>query len=192
MWNEDYRDMLCALNAEGVEYLSSAPTALAAHGFPVPHSTSISGCALDRQRHPHLCSTQRFGAPLTNLTASDFAARTWSSRLVCTPRVDLVTSVSGLTFERRAAMRCAGSARFDRPILSLPDLIHNKLAAGRPKDLTDADLLQKHLSSNPAFPRSPWERLCAKLRFLPHRRISHPVWSAIPHFYLHTGGALAY
>jgi hypothetical protein len=61
-------------------------------------------------------------------------------------RVDIITSVSGLTFEE--ARRNALVREIDGltvPILALPDLICNKLASTRPKDLEDAKLLQKHL-----------------------------------------------
>jgi len=34
MWNEDYKDMLCALNDAGVDYILVGAYALAAHGFP--------------------------------------------------------------------------------------------------------------------------------------------------------------
>jgi outer membrane biogenesis lipoprotein LolB len=60
--------------------------------------------------------------------------------------VDIITSVSGLTFEesRRSAL-LREIEGLTVPILALPDLIRNKLASGRPKDLEDAKLLQKHL-----------------------------------------------
>ncbi len=43
MLNPDYRDMLCMLNDEGVEYLVVGAHALAAHGYP--RATSTSGSA---------------------------------------------------------------------------------------------------------------------------------------------------
>lgn len=63
-------------------------------------------------------------------------------------RIDLVTGVSGLTFDEArhgAIVRDINGVRV--PILSAQDLIRNKLASGRPKDIADAELLQKHLRS---------------------------------------------
>ena len=57
-----------------------------------------------------------------------------------------MTGVSGLTYDE--ASRGAVAREIDGVrvrILSLPDMIRNKLASGRPKDLEDAKTLQKHI-----------------------------------------------
>ncbi len=65
-------------------------------------------------------------------------------------RIDLLTSISGCTFssawKRRLRTRLGGEAV---SVLSRRDLRINKLAAGRPKDLLDVELLK----SVPAKPR---------------------------------------
>jgi hypothetical protein len=148
MWNEDYRDMLCALNAEAVEYILVGAYALAAHGFPratLDMDVWVRPSPANADRAFKALS--RFGAPMANLSAADFAKEDAVVQIGVAPRrVDIITSVSGLTFEesRRSAL-LREIEGLTVPILALPDLIRNKLASGRPKDLEDAKLLQKHL-----------------------------------------------
>jgi hypothetical protein len=64
-------------------------------------------------------------------------------------RIDFVTGVSGLTYDE--ARRGAIEKEIDGVrvrILSMPDMIRNKLASGRPKDLEDAKTLQKHVDGS--------------------------------------------
>jgi len=148
MWNEDYKDMLSALNAEGVEYLLVGAYALAAHGFPRATLDMDVWVRPTPDNATRVCAAlRRFGAPLTNITPADFARADMVVQIGVAPRrVDLVTSVSGLTFEaaeRGALVRDVEGVRV--PILTVSDLIQNKLAAGRPKDLADVELLKKQL-----------------------------------------------
>ena len=61
-------------------------------------------------------------------------------------RIDLLTQISGISYEE-----VANSARtyrldgIDVPVISPQALLRNKLAAGRPKDLADAEELQRML-----------------------------------------------
>lgn len=59
-------------------------------------------------------------------------------------RVDLLTSISGVAFERAWGNREILSLQgLDVPVLSRQDLIANKRASGRPQDLLDADRLEQ-------------------------------------------------
>ncbi len=121
MWNEDYKDMLSALLDESADFILVGAYALA-----------------------------RFGAPLSQISAADFEKDDMVVQIGVAPRrIDLVTGVSGLTFDdarRGAIVRDIEGIRVH--ILSMPDLIRNKLASGRPKDIEDAKLLQKHLDES--------------------------------------------
>ena len=148
MWNEDYREMLSALSAEDVEFILVGAYALAAHGFPRATLDMDVWVRPSPANADRVCQAlSRFGAPTTNLSAADFAKEDAVVQIGVAPRrVDIITSVSGLTFEearRNALVREIEGLTV--PILALPDLIRNKLASGRPKDLEDAKLLQKHL-----------------------------------------------
>lgn len=121
MWNEDYKDMLSALLDESADFILVGAYALA-----------------------------RFGAPLSQISAADFEKDDMVVQIGVAPRrIDLVTGVSGLTFDdarRGAIVRDIEGIRVH--ILSMPDLIRNKLASGRPKDVEEAKLLQKHLDES--------------------------------------------
>jgi len=93
----------------------------------------------------------RFGAPLSEVSAADFEKEDVIVQIGVAPRrIDFVTGVSGLTYDE--ATRGAVDREIDGVrvrILSMPDMIRNKLASGRPKDLEDAKVLQKHVSKSP-------------------------------------------
>jgi hypothetical protein len=144
MWNEDYRDMLSALSAEDVEFIVVDSYALAAHGFPRATLDMDVWVRPSPANADRVCTAlSRFGALTTNLSAADFVKEDAVVQIGVAPRrVDIITSVSGLTFEE--ARRNALVREIDGltvPILALPDLICNKLASTRPKDLEDAKLL---------------------------------------------------
>ena len=88
-----------------------------------------------------------FGAPLDalGLSQGDFAAPDRVIQFGLPPfRVDVLTSVSGLTFEEAWDTRHEG-VLLDVPVafLGREALIRNKRATGRRKDLDDADALER-------------------------------------------------
>jgi hypothetical protein len=151
MWNEDYKDMLCALVDESVDFILVGAYALAAHGFP--RATVDIGLWVrpspDNAEKVYK-ALARFGAPLSEVSATDFQKEDAVVQIGVAPRrIDFVTGVSGLTYDE--ASRGAIAREIDGVrvrILSVPDLIRNKLASGRPKDLEDAKMLQKQAGGN--------------------------------------------
>ena len=142
----DFRDLLAAFLAHGVRFLVVGAHALAAHG--VPRATGD----LDVWVEPTQGNAARvwdalaaFGAPLDALrvSADDFARRDAVVQFGLPPRrIDVLTGVSGLTFDE------AWEDRFEDvvdglriPFLGRASLIRNKRASGRPKDLGDIDAL---------------------------------------------------
>jgi hypothetical protein len=87
-----------------------------------------------------------FGAPLDQLTVADLAdARTIFQMGVPPRRIDILTSLTAVTFDeawRGRVEASYGGLRF--PLLGRDALIKNKRAVGRPKDLLDLELLEKH------------------------------------------------
>lgn len=89
---------------------------------------------------------RRFGAPLHDLTEQDLAEPGVVFQIGVAPvRIDILTSVTGLSFDaawdRRLLISIEGQVV---PVLCKADLIANKQALGRPKDLADiAMLLQR-------------------------------------------------
>ena len=146
MWNKDYKEMLCALRAADVEFLLVGAYALAAHGYP------RATLDLDLWVRPTPANAKRvcraltaFGAPRHQINVADFEREDMIVQIGVAPRrIDLVTSVTGLTYE--AANRQAVEREIDGVtvrILSAADFVKNKLATGRPKDLADAETLRK-------------------------------------------------
>ena len=140
MLNPDFRDLLSAFSAEGVEFLVVGAYALAAHG--VPRATGDLDCWIrpsDDNAHRVLRALARFGAPAVVANASELAAPDLVVQLGVAPRrIDLMTSVDGVAFSdawpRRALHTVDG---VELPLLSREDLILNKRAVGRPRDLAD-------------------------------------------------------
>jgi hypothetical protein len=85
----------------------------------------------------------QFGFASLGLTAQDFLEPVTIIQLGYPPnRIDLVTSISGVTFaqawERRVCDRIDGLMMI---FVDKPTLLINKAASGRPRDLADLDAL---------------------------------------------------
>ncbi|KXB09121.1 hypothetical protein AKJ60_00900 [candidate division MSBL1 archaeon SCGC-AAA385M11] len=145
MLNEDYKDMLRALSDEKVRFLLVGAYALAAHGYPrATMDIDIWVMPSPRNADAVLRALRRFGAPLHNLTKEDLQKDGTIFQIGVAPkRIDIITAASGLHFEetygRSLPVHIEG---IDVHIPSIEDLIHNKKATGRTKDLADAEALE--------------------------------------------------
>lgn len=138
----DFRDFLSALNRADVRFLVVGAHALAAHGVP-----RVTG-DLDVWVEPTADNAGRvskamaaFGAPLTELgiDSGDFLRIDQVVQLGLPPyRIDILTSISGVTFADAWRERLAGTL-FKVPVcfLGRESFITNKRATGREKDLRD-------------------------------------------------------
>mgnify|MGYP001205353033 CR=1 FL=1 len=145
MLNSDYRDILHALNTEKVDYLLVGAYAMAAYGYPrATMDIDIWINPSPDNADAVLRALAQFGAPLHNLTREDLQKNDTIFQIGVAPRrIDLITSVSGLRFEDAFAR--STEVEMDGilvPILSIDDLIVNKRASGRTKDLADAESLE--------------------------------------------------
>ena len=150
MLNKDYKDILLTLNEEKASYILVDAYALAAHGYPrATMDIDIWVKPSPENSEAVLKAIRRFGAPLVNLTQKDLLRNDTVFQIGVAPRrIDIITGASGLRFED--AERNAVKVKIDGieiKILSLQDLIINKVASGRPKDIVDADML-KSLARN--------------------------------------------
>lgn len=143
--NPDFRDMLCALNDAGVEYLLVGAYALAVHG--VPRATGD----LDLWLRPEsanaartLTALQRFGAPLADLTQEDLSREGTVFQVGIAPRrIDLLTAIDGVGFDEAWPRRMLTTLDgIQVPVLSREDFLKNKRSVGRPKDLADVAWLE--------------------------------------------------
>jgi hypothetical protein len=143
--NPDFRDLFAALNAAGSKYLLVGGYALAVQAVPRFTKDLDIWIEPDAENAPRVLDALRqFGAPLSSIAEADLAAPGTVFQIGVPPnRIDLVTSIDGVTFGEAWPSRLAASYG-DVPItvLSRAHLIRNKRTVGRPQDLVDAALLE--------------------------------------------------
>jgi len=145
MLNKDYRDILLSLHEEKAEYILVGAYALAAHGYPrATMDIDIWVKPSPENSESVLKALKLFGAPLSNLTKKDLLRDDTIFQIGIAPRrIDIITGASGLLFVD--AKKNAVKIEIDGlkvMVLSLEDLIKNKIASGRPKDLIDVEMLK--------------------------------------------------
>lgn len=144
--NPDFLELLRALCAAEARYLVVGAYAVTFHG--PPRSTGD----LDLWIEPTAENADRvwsaltaFGAPLEGVTVHDLRAPDVVVQFGLPPRrIDLLTSLTGLRFEEAWSRRV--ESQIDQaPVafLSRADLIANKRAVGRPRDLADVERLEQ-------------------------------------------------
>lgn len=143
--NPDFRDMLRALSEEKAEFLVVGAYALAAYGFPRATGDIDIWVRPSKENAPRvLAAITRFGAPLMDLTRTDLETPGTVFQIGVEPtRIDLMTSIDGVTFDEAWPSRI----HKERDGLSVPfvgkaDYLRNKRAVGRPKDLADVDTVE--------------------------------------------------
>ena len=148
--NEDYRDMLQALDAEQVEFILVGAYALAAHGYPRA-TMDIDLWVMPSLENAEavIRALKRFGSPLHGLTLGDLQRDDTVFQIGVAPRrIDLITGATGLDFVSASRNAVAGKIDgIELKVLSIDDLITNKEATGRLKDQVDADELKRLQSS---------------------------------------------
>ena len=140
--NQDYHDILSALVARGARFLIVGAHALAAHGYPrATIDIDIWIDATNENVHRVWQALADFGAPLHDLEIRehDLLQPDIVAQFGLPPnRIDILTGVSGLVFERAWPRRVEEVLEGVRvPVLGLDDLLENKRASGRDKDRAD-------------------------------------------------------
>ena len=140
----DFRELLALFNAHHVEYMVIGGYALAFHGAP-----RFTG-DLDLLVKPDTANAQRilaaleaFGFASVGLTRSDFEPPDQVVQLGVPPvRIDLITSITGVSWDEAFAGRTAGRYG-DLPVdyIGREQFIANKRATGRQKDVADLEAL---------------------------------------------------
>ena len=148
--NDDWFDLLVVLLDAQARFLVVGAHALAVHGFP--RATQDIDLWID----PVPSNAERvwsaliaFGAPVGQLgiTRSDLVHAGMVIQLGLPPnRIDLLTGVTGIddfnwAWETRVDREVRGRAV---PFIGRAALLQNKRAAGRKKDLADAELLERN------------------------------------------------
>jgi hypothetical protein len=143
---DDYRDMLSALADAKAEYLLIGAFAMAA--YVEPRTTGD----IDLWVRPELenarrvwAALARFGAPLEKLRVEELTQSGLFFQIGVAPkRIDILTSIDGVTFEEAWAEREYLHFEGVRvPVLSRRHLVINKKSTGRLKDLADVEALEQ-------------------------------------------------
>ena len=145
--NADFVEMLSASLAEDVEFLLIGAHAPAVHGNPRATGDMDVWVRPSSENAPKAWrALTRFGAPLMDLTPEDLADPKVGFQIGVPPRrIDVLMSVAGVSFddawEDRVSQNYGGCVV---PVIGREHMIADKRAAGRPKDLVDADWLEAH------------------------------------------------
>jgi predicted nucleotidyltransferase len=144
--NSDFSDLLQIFNTRKVKYLVIGGYAVVQYAeprFTKDLDVLIGTDAVNAQAV--YSALQEFGAPLTDLTPKDFSEEGFFFQMGVPPvRVDVLMGIPGIQFDDCWSRRL--EVDFDGlkvPFISKQDLIASKLAAGRPQDLLDIDLLSQ-------------------------------------------------
>ena len=141
----DFVEFIECCDRRDVRFLIVGGYAVAAHGHPRATKDLDVWVLIDPGNAERLVlALDDFGMGSVGLTPSDFMEPGVVVQLGYPPlRIDLLTTVTGVAFsdcwENRMILDVGG---VDAGFISLPDLISNKRAAGRPQDLVDADVLE--------------------------------------------------
>ena len=132
--------MLAALSEAGTEFMVIGAHAVAVYARP--RSTGDLGLWI----RPTPENAERvwagliaFGAPLHELTREDLTSDDLVFQIGVPPnRIDILTTIGGVSFDeawpRRTSVKLWG---LTVPVIGRDDLVRNKRAAGRPRDLAD-------------------------------------------------------
>lgn len=142
----DFKEFLALLNSEKIEYLVVGGYAVSYHGYPRPTGDLDVWIAIDPVNAAKLVAAlTKFGFGAAGATMDMFLTPGQVVRMGVPPvRIEVLSSVSGVEF---ASCR---ARRVDTVIDGIPvsvinrqDLIANKRAAGRDKDLNDLKHLEQ-------------------------------------------------
>ncbi len=143
--NRDFVEMLSALSAARAEFLVVGAHAVAAHGVPrATGDLDIWVRPSPQNAERVLTALKAFGAPLLDLTREDLSRPGIVFQIGVVPcRIDILTEITGVDFDQAWQGRLEskiGGIHVD--FIGRSELIANKRATGRPKDMADVAALE--------------------------------------------------
>jgi hypothetical protein len=144
--SRDFKELLELLNANKVEYLIVGAYAMAFYGAPRFTGDLDIFVRPDRENARRILQTlSEFGFGSLQLTEADFSQADNVIQLGYPPiRIDLLTTLTGLTWEQVNSGKTAGQFGGVRVFyIGKNELIQNKRAVGRKKDLADIETLEE-------------------------------------------------
>lgn len=143
---QDFKEFLALLNSSGVEYLVIGGYAVGYHGYPRATGDMDVWVAIHEKNAAKLVDVLRkFGFDLPELEKSLFLTSGKIIRMGIPPmRLEILTSIDGVEFEtcyKNRIISDIGDVNVN--FISKGDLVINKRASGRFKDLDDIEKLQE-------------------------------------------------
>jgi len=145
MMPEDLKELLRALNDHGVKYLIVGGYAFGVHAEPRATKDLDIFIRSDNENSKAIFhALAQYGAPLRDLTASDFMDGTTFQIGQPPARIDILQHIDGVSFEEAWERRIEGviDGEIRAAVISRDDLIRNKLATGREQDILDVKMLR--------------------------------------------------
>ena len=140
----DFKDLLALFNAHKVDYIIVGAYALAFHGAPRYTGDMDIYVKPDRENARRiLAALDEFGFGAVGLSPTDFEKPDKVIQLGVPPvRVDLVTSITGVTWDEAFLGKVEGKyGNVPVHFIGRDHFILNKRALGRKKDLADLEAL---------------------------------------------------
>ncbi len=147
--NRNFEDFLRLLNEQGVRYLVIGGYAVAVHGYVrATGDLDVFVELTEENIHRLLAALKEFGFDTMVVSKAVLLTRGKIVRFGVPPlRLEIMNEISGVDFTRCFSSRVTeqvGSLAI--PFIDLANLIKNKQASGRPKDLADVAELTKGTS----------------------------------------------
>jgi len=144
--NRDFKELFCAFNEENVEYLVVGAHAYIFYAEPrYTKDLDIWVNPTEANARRVLRALAKFGAPLADVSPADLTNPEMVLQIGVEPnRFDILMGITGVDFEPAWTNRSPST--YDGipiNILGKVDLIRNKRACGRPKDMIDIERLEK-------------------------------------------------
>jgi len=141
---QDFKELLELFNAHNVQYIIVGGYALAFHGAPrYTGDMDIFVNAEDENAVKVMSALDEFGFGSVGLTDADFKKQGQVIQLGVPPvRIDIITSLTGVSWEEARAERAAGEyGDVSVFYIGRAQFIANKRAVGRKRDLADIEAL---------------------------------------------------
>ncbi|HZQ17898.1 MAG TPA: DUF6036 family nucleotidyltransferase [Terriglobales bacterium] len=145
MMPEDLKELLRAFNEQGVKYLIVGGYAFGVHAEPRATKDLDIFIRSDEENSKKVFrALTQYGAPLADLTPSDFADGATFQIGQPPSRIDILQQIDGVSFDEAWENRIEGvvDAEIKAAVISRVDLIRNKLATGREQDSLDVKKLR--------------------------------------------------
>ena len=144
--NKDFKEFIELLNQHKVKYLLIGGWSVAIHGRP-RYTKDIDFFILADQSNSKKMKgvIDDFGFATLGLSEADLATVGQIIQLGIEPnRIDLINKIPGVEFDEAWNNRQVITVdNVGINLISVDDLIKNKLASGRPQDLADVEMLKK-------------------------------------------------